>query len=58
MRARFLALSVVLVLALAGGAWLRLQPVVEAQLDAVRSLIGDVQSPDPVDLRPGRRSTE
>ncbi|MDP3234598.1 MAG: ATP-binding protein [Myxococcales bacterium] len=44
MRARFLAVSVVLALALAGGTWLSLQPIVAAQLDAVRVLTGNVES--------------
>jgi two-component system, NtrC family, sensor kinase len=43
-RARFLAVSVVLGIALAGGTWLSLQPIVAAQLDAMRALTGDVQS--------------
>jgi C4-dicarboxylate-specific signal transduction histidine kinase len=44
MRARFLAVSVVLALAAAGGTWLSLQPIVAAQVDAVRALTGDVRS--------------
>lgn len=44
MRARFLAVSVVLAFAAAGGTWLSLQPIVAAQIDAVRALTGDVQS--------------
>lgn len=44
MRARFLAVSVVLAFAAAGGTWLSLQPIVAAQVDAVRALTGDVQS--------------